>query len=84
MYQPGKQYGIWLVGQPVTTVPGVVFLAAIHTEPVEGIPNFSWARNAACHLARERLRADGRGGTVAYAVIRHDSVAVFEDFGDER
>jgi hypothetical protein len=26
MFQPGKQYGIWTVGQLVSTVPGVVFI----------------------------------------------------------
>lgn len=83
MFQPGKQYGIWTVGQPVSTVAGVVFVAVNGFEPAVGVPSLSWARNAACLLARERLRAGGRGGTVAYAVVRSDSVVVFEDFGDE-
>lgn len=83
MYQPGKQYGIWLTGQRVSTVPGVVFVAVNSFEPAAGIPSVSWARHAACLLAREQLRADGRGGTVAYAIVRSDSVAVFEEFRDD-
>jgi hypothetical protein len=82
MYQPGKQYGIWLTGQIVTTVPGVVFVAANSFHTAGSLPTLSWARNKACDIARERLRVDGQVGTVAYAVVRPDTVAVFEDFGD--
>lgn len=83
IYQPGKQYGIWLTGQLVSTVPGVVFVAVNSFKPAAGVPSVSWARHAACVLAREQLRDHGRSGTVAYAVVRTDSVAVFEDFGHD-
>jgi hypothetical protein len=83
LYQPGKQYGIWMLGQVVNTVQGAVFLAVNSSEPTAGVPTLGWAREAACLVAREQLRIDGRGGTVAYAVVRADSVAVFEDFGIE-
>ncbi|GAB3459153.1 hypothetical protein [Actinophytocola sediminis] len=82
MYQPDKQYGIWFVGQPVFTVPGVVFIAVNSFEPADGVPSLSWARNAASDIARCWLRIDGRVGTVAYAVIEPDNVAVFEEYGD--
>ena len=85
MYQPDKHYGIWFVGQPVHTVHGVVFIAVNSRAPAGAVPSLSWARDAACLLARERLHADHHAGTVAYATVRRDGhTAVFEDFGDER
>lgn len=82
MYQPGKQHGIWLTGQTVITVPGVVFIASNSFIVAGLIPGASWARDAACDIARDRLRAQGQDGTVAYAMVRLSSVVVFEDFGD--
>lgn len=77
---PGKQDGWWTVGQKYLTVPGAVFLghnkATSDGGPVDGMPSFSWARNAAMDLA-ERLMDEE--GTVGYAVIYPDGHwAVFE------
>jgi hypothetical protein len=81
LYQPGKQRGIWRAGQLVTTVPGAVFLAVNSHDPALGVPTYAWARDTACSVARERLRVNGRDGTVAYAVVYRDGeVSVFEDF----
>jgi hypothetical protein len=81
MYLPGKQRGIWTIGQEVHTVPGVLFLATTGYHPAPGVPSLSWARSTACDIAREVLRADPRGGTVAYVIVESDvdGVAVYED-----
>lgn len=64
------------------TVPGVVFIATNSFIVAGIIPSASWARDAACNIARDRLRASGQAGTVAYAIVRPSNVVVFEDFGD--
>ncbi len=77
MCQPGKTRGIWETGQEVRTVPGVVFLATRGTANPD-IPGYSWARDAACKLARDFL--GGQDGTTAFAVVHRDEhIAVFED-----
>jgi hypothetical protein len=78
MYQPGKRRGWWEAGQLVKTVPGVVLLSVDSVESVPGVPRHGVAREMACQIAREALRADGRGGTVAYAVVDADRADVFE------
>lgn len=85
MYQPGKQFDVWLMAQVVVTVPGAVFLATGSHVPVLGVPSFGWAREAACETARAALAVHGgRGGhgTVAYAVISATAApVVHEDYG---
>ena len=76
LVQPGKQYGIWTVGQPVEPVPGVWAGINSFTEA----PSYAHARNDAADAARAAL--GGRPGTVAHVSVRLDgSFAVFEDFG---
>jgi hypothetical protein len=81
MIQPGKEHGIWITGQAVETVPGVVFIGANSFDPHPSgeVPSYAWARNAAAQIAREAL--GDRPGTVAWATVERDGhVAVFEDF----
>ncbi|HEX4399671.1 MAG TPA: hypothetical protein VH136_18675 [Trebonia sp.] len=69
MVQPGKQRGIWMLGQRVFTVRGALFLAAD-----DDTRFMSWrvARGAAVALAQARLAETDEGGTVAYATISRD------------
>ena len=79
MYQPGKEFGWWALGQEVCTVPDVVFIGVNSFESRGDVPSFAWARNAAAEVAREHLA--GRPGTVGWACVnREGHAAVFEDF----
>jgi hypothetical protein len=78
MYQPGKELGIWEMGQEVRTVMGAVFAGYNRSEDTGGLPFFSWARAKAAEVAEAEL---GEGaGTVAFAVVRagSDATPVFE------
>lgn len=66
---------------PVSTVTGVVFVAMNGRTESRCVPSLSWHGARLASSQRERLQADSRGRTVAYAVVRPDSVVVFEDFG---
>lgn len=78
MYQPGKTYGIWTVGQEVCTVSGRAFLAVDSFERRGDLPDYGWARDAASKFARATM--GDLPGTTAWAVVRRDGTAVvFED-----
>lgn len=80
IYHPGKQEGLWEIGQEVCTVPGVVLLGVNSFDPAvdSPVPSYSWARNAASGLAKAAL--GDRPGTCGWATIRRDGTwAVFED-----
>lgn len=81
MIQPGKQRGVWTLGQEVETVPGALYIGISDLDVPPGSPvrSFAIARNLACAKAREAL--GDRSGTVAYAVVERDGyIAVFEDY----
>jgi hypothetical protein len=71
---PGKQEGLWDVGQPVQYPLGF-FPAYNRGEGGRA------ARNAASQAAEQHLRATGQDGMTAYAVISRGGVswAVWED-----
>lgn len=77
LVMPGKQYGIWTVGQQVEHVAGVwVGINSFDQEP-----SYATARNRAADAARVVL--GDRPGTVAWVTIRpNGDAAVFEDFGN--
>ena len=79
MCQPGKDHGIWTVGQEVETVYGAIFYG--HTGYDADQPARVPGYHAACDmadLAAFRQLGD-RPGTTAHAVVRRDGdVAVFE------
>jgi hypothetical protein len=79
MIQPGKEYGIWMPGQEVRTVHGVVILA--RQMDAGQLPDYG----EACEMCRAVARSvlGSKPGTVAHAVVeREGSVAVFEDDKD--
>lgn len=82
MYQPGKVYDIWEIGQRVETVeleqPDV--LLAVNSHNPEGtVPGVSAMKDRAFELAKQALAAEG-GGTTAYAVLRRNGrCSVFEE-----
>lgn len=82
MYQPGKAFGFWTVGQQVETVdagPDDVLLAVSGHEPRNNLPAFRTAQDVAFERASAKLAEHGRG-TTAYAVVRRDATwAVFEE-----
>jgi hypothetical protein len=72
LVQPGKQAGVWTVGQAVYTVRGAYFLA-------DDDDGYGQARRLAVAVAEAELAARGQAGTVAYAIIERDgNAAVFE------
>jgi hypothetical protein len=77
MYQPGKERGIWEMGQQVVTVRGAIFTGN-HHESGNGLLSYAWAREAAAQVAEAQL--GDAAGTAAYAVVRADSehTPVFE------
>lgn len=82
MYQPGKTFGFWTVGQQVETVdggPDDVLLAVTGHEPKNNVLAFRAAQDIAFERASAKLAEHGRG-TTAYAVVRRDATwAVFEE-----
>lgn len=72
---PGKQYGVWTLGQPVEPAPGY-FLAINHDQHRAG-------RDLADRAAGEQLA--GRAGTTSWALLkRGEYCAVFEGmYGNE-
>jgi hypothetical protein len=87
MYQPGKIYGIWQVGQRVETVEAGfedVLLAVNSHTPSGAIPSLITVRDTAFQRASEALREHGKG-TTSYAVVSRDgSCAVFEEVLSDR
>ena len=91
MVQPGKNRGIWVFGQEVVTVPGVVILASNSDDGRAGVPGYPHARKFAELIAGEvrvelwKQARDATGrlvspGTTAHAVVERDGqAAVFED-----
>jgi hypothetical protein len=78
MVQPGKDHGVWVLGQEVETVTGIYLLARTRGTPPDGARSYGWARNQASELARKQL--GDRPGTTGYAVVATDgTVVVFED-----
>jgi hypothetical protein len=69
LVQPGKERGIWTLGQPVYTVRGALFLAA---DDDSRFMSYRVARGACVAVAESRLAETDAGGTVAYAVIERD------------
>ena len=94
MWQPGKQRGVWVTGQEVRTIHGVVILAANRFgDPEPGdppIPPYTWARATAEDIAAQARAAGwknrtatwpGRPGTTGYGVVhRGGNVSVFEGY----
>lgn len=77
LVQPGKEFGIWIVGQVVEVVPGF-WLADALALP-DNPYSFTVARTNAIDAAAKQL--GDRPGTVGWAVIGRDGhAAVFEDF----
>lgn len=84
MYQPGKTYGIWDVGQRVETIAltGDDVLLAVNSSATDGpVPGVRAAQDKAFELASLALAGCGDGkGTTAYAVVRRNGrTAVFEE-----
>jgi hypothetical protein len=87
MFCPGKQRGIWTMGQPVETVPGIVVLAKDHDLTRGEIDRGEYRTVAGYGQAltyvgvAATMHADGIEGVIAHAVIeRSGHAAVFEDF----
>lgn len=61
LYQPGKQYGIWLFGQPVQTVEGVVFplWSTAPSRPPDYPPSPGRGRPPACSPGNDSKATDG-------------------------
>lgn len=81
MYQPGKQRGVWTVGQEVRTVPHCVFPAnRTMNDPQAGTLDHGTARTLAEALAVNYAKARGvTTGTAGYALLYRDGDwAVFE------
>jgi hypothetical protein len=80
MIQPGKERGIWTLGQAVETIPGVILVAYTGAGPApEGVLDYHEARNIAETIGRNRLAETGRLGTTGYAAVDEDGeAAVFE------
>jgi hypothetical protein len=81
MIQPGKERGIWTLGQAVETIPGVILVAysGAGEVPVPGLLDYHEARNIAETIGRNRLAETGRLGTTGYAAVDEDGeAAVFE------
>lgn len=82
LVQPGKQYGLWSVGQEVVPLPGVWL-----GENVTGdsICPLSEARAAAEEAGERWLEARDLDGTTGYVMVGPDGhAAVFEGFGARR
>jgi hypothetical protein len=85
---PGKDRGIWTMGQPVETVPGVVILAKDHDltpgeidrQEYRKVSGYGTARTMAETLAHAHL--GNRPGVAAYSVVsRNGHPGTFEAFG---
>jgi hypothetical protein len=81
LVHPGKMRGVWLYGQRVETVPGLIFLACSRGKPVPGTMAYSDARNLSWNLASLYLNEHFGEGTTSYAVVYpgQDHMPVFED-----
>lgn len=79
LVMPGKEHGVWTLGQPVEHVEGVVFLGR-NSFDAGASSSYAEARNFAADAARKAL--GDRPGTVGWATIYSDGGwSVFEDFG---
>lgn len=84
LYQPGKRYGQWTLGQRVCSVeaePDQVLLAMKGRVEDGDVPGLHIVRDTAFDLAMAALRGHGDGkGTTAYAIVRRDrTFTVFEE-----
>jgi hypothetical protein len=80
MILPGKTRSVWIYGQEVCTVPGVVLLASRNPEGNEVVPGYSHARDTCWRVARGEFEAMGTDGVTACVVVERDGTFdIFQD-----